>query len=102
MKDWTSRQLRSYMDAHGIDYQAPYPPQLKEKHYQRYLLKVLSRAGKYNPKDECSMAPRRHMGMIEFKAPIITMICPFCAKQVSITGECECTDAEQHDGGTAL
>lgn len=101
MKDWTSRQLRSYMDAHCIEYQPPYPPLLKEKHYQRYLLKVLARAGRYNPKDECTMAPRKHISYIEFKSPIVTMICPFCAKQVSDMGECECTDAEKYDGGTA-
>lgn len=101
MKEWSIRQLRSYMDAHEIEYQSPYPPMLKDKHYHRYLLKVLARHGRYRPDQECKMRELKPMRHPLANKIHVSLICPTCLYPVREDGACDCTDGERFDGGTA-
>lgn len=101
MKEWSTRQLRSYLDAHGIEYQPPYPPSLKDRHYRKYLLKVLARHGRYRPDQVCKMNPA---AVVEFRpGPLwVQVSCPVCMAILSPTGEYRCTDGERFDGFTGV
>lgn len=101
MKEWSTRQLRSYLDAHGIEYQPPYPPSLKDRHYHKYLLKVLARHGRYRPDQVCKMNPA---AVVEFKPKPLTLqlSCPVCMTNIRLDGGCRCTDGERFDGFTGV
>ena len=66
---------------------------LKEKHYQKYLLKVLARAGVYRPDQACGMREIKPSGYIP--PMIVTIICPICMKP--FRAGCDCQEGDQYN-----
>ena len=91
---WSVRQLQSYMDAHEMCYQQKSHPMLMERHYKKYLLRVIARHQVKNENQKAS----KWDGWFNPKiwgpddwSPKPLVVCPRCLQPVGEDGECDCT-----------
>ena len=84
MKDWKPRQLKSWLDAHGVEYGAQ-PPELKDRHYVKYLLATVERSRSNMPKPSSEIEIKAENLSASEAFTGLLIVCPVC-----MANDCDC------------